>query len=133
MRPSFAYDIHFASALLAKQILVVDDDPTIRRVITTILSEHGYRVFEVSNGLEAVRKTQTQKFDLITMDMAMGYLDGIDAISILQNETQTPIIVISAYLTDNTNSDLDARGILFRLPKPFTVDQLTAIVDRALG
>lgn len=118
---------------MAKHILVVDDDPTIRRVIGTILSKHGHRTIEVSNGLEAVHKIQNSDFDLITMDMAMGYLDGIDAISILQNETQAPIIVISAHLTDDINTDLDARGILFRLSKPFTVDQLTAIVDRALG
>jgi len=118
---------------LAKRILVVDDDPTIRRVIRAILSKCGHRVTEVSNGLEAVSKIQSQNFDLITMDMAMGYLDGIDAISILQNETRAPIVVISAHLTNDINSDLDARGVLFRLPKPFTVDQLTAIVDRALG
>ena len=118
---------------MAKHILVVDDDPTIRRVIRTILSERGHHVSEVSNGLEAVRKIQNQHFDLITMDMAMGYLDGIDAISILQNETPAPIVVISAHLTDPINSDLDARGVVFRLAKPFTVDHLVAIVDRALG
>ena len=117
---------------MSKDILVVDDDPTIRRVINTILTGQGYRVQEVSDGLEAVRQIQVKDYDLITMDMAMGQLDGIDAISILQNETQAPIVVISAHLTPGIHADLDARNINLRLPKPFTVPQLIAIVEQAL-
>ena len=117
---------------MAKHILIVDDDQNIRRVLRAIFTRLGHRVSEVSNGLEATQIVRRQTFDLITMDMTMGQLDGIDAISILQNETDTPIVVISAHLTPNIHTDLEARGISVRLSKPFLVEQIIEVASNIL-
>lgn len=118
---------------LSHHILVVDDDLTIRQVLCRIFNRAGIRTTEAENGLEALQHVRRQHFDLITMDMAMAQMDGVDAISILQNETPIPIVVISAHLSKSVQQDLDNRRILYRIEKPFSTDQVLAIARKALG
>ena len=118
---------------MSHHILVVDDDQTIRLVLCRIFNRVGIRTTEAINGLEALQKMRQQKFDLITMDMAMDQLDGVDAISILQNETPVPIVVISAHLSKSVQQDLDNRHIVYRIEKPFSKEQVLTIAYKALG
>lgn len=117
---------------MQQHVLIVDDDQTIRMVLMQILNRAGYRTTEAINGLEALQKLRTCSFDLITMDMAMAEMDGVDTISILRNEITVPIVVISAHLSKQVKRELDACGITHFLAKPFSAQQVTGMVEKAL-
>ena len=68
---------------MAANILIVDDDLNIRRVLRVLLERAGYRIEEAANGEEALLWCRRIPFDLITMDMSMGKIDGVDTIAIL--------------------------------------------------
>ena len=109
---------------------MVDDDAGVRRVIREILRRNGYAIEEAQDGAEALLHIGKTRFDLVTMDLMMARMDGVDAISVLVNESQTPILVISAHLTEQNREELTSRGIKHLLEKPFTTDQLLEAVGK---
>jgi PAS domain S-box-containing protein len=81
-----------------KQILVVDDEPSIREMLKQSLEEEGYQVAEAFNGIEAISKAKLVKPDLIILDIMMPHIDGFDVAAVLKNDPQTrgiPIIIVS--------------------------------------
>ena len=117
---------------MAANILIVDDDLNIRRVLRVLLERAGYRIEEAANGEEALLWCRRIPFDLITMDMSMGKIDGVDTIAILQNEIHTPIVVISAHLNREIRQELSHRKIKHLLPKPFTQAAVLETIHSAL-
>lgn len=115
------------------RILTVDDDAGIRRVLREILTRHGYDVSEAQDGAEALLRVRSTSFSLITMDLMMDRMDGVDTIAVLQNESLSPILVISAHLTDQNRVDLRERGITAVLDKPFMAEELLAAVHRSIS
>ena len=110
-------------------ILIVDDDAGVRRILGEMLKRAGYRVSEAQDGAEALHHIAHQTFDLVTMDLVMGRMDGVDAISVLMNETTAPILVISAHLTEQNRQELADRGVTHWLDKPFTQAGLLSMVS----
>ena len=117
---------------MGHRILVVDDEYDIRAVLRFILQKAGYEVEEACSGAEALQKIRQAPFSLVTMDMAMDRLDGVDTIAILNSEAKVPIVAISAHLTDPIRSDLRARGVPHLVEKPFTREQILVAVENAL-
>ncbi len=118
---------------MSQKILVVDDDYEIRRVIQVLLNRAGYITEEASNGSEALVKLEKSTYDLITMDIEMDKLDGIDTISIIRGEINSPIVAISAHLTPGIRADLMERKVNLFLSKPFTTSQLLTVIEKALN
>jgi two-component system KDP operon response regulator KdpE len=118
---------------MGREILIVDDDPGIRRALRAIFQHAGYQTTEAGNGVDALREVRRNRYDLITMDMSMADMDGVDAISILRGETAAPIVAISAHLTEDIRSDLRNREVHHFLEKPFTLNNVLAVVHQALG
>ena len=114
------------------KILVVDDDPGVRRILHVILTRAGYNVSEARDGVEALQLVSDHRFDLITMDLVMDRMDGVDAISVLLNETQTPFLVVSAHLNARNRQELLERGVTEWVDKPFSTKLLLATVERLL-
>lgn len=114
------------------RILVVDDDFGVRRILKEVLTRAGYSVTEARDGAEALLRTSGVGFDLVTMDLVMGQMDGVDAISVLHNETQAPILVISAHLNEANRQELEARGVKDWLNKPFSTKDVLAKVQALL-
>ncbi len=98
-----------------------------------MLERAGYQIEEATNGEEALLWCRRTPFDLITMDMSMGKIDGVDTVAILQNEIHTPIVVISAHLTREIRQELSLRKIKYLLPKPFTQAAVLKIIHSALS
>jgi len=117
---------------MSQAVLVVDDDYTVRTLLKRILSRAGFSVSEAADGLEALQKIRCGQYDLVTMDIAMDRIDGIDAISVLRSEMDAPIVVISAYLTDEVRTDLEMRDVQHVLDKPFGPDEVVSVVRQAL-
>lgn len=108
-------------------ILVVEDDPDLREVITEVLSDEGYRVFEAIDGQRALERIETIAPDLVLSDIRMPRLTGIElAERLRQRRDPIPIVLMS------TSSNAPAGGGFMFLAKPFAIDDLVALVARVL-
>ena len=107
-------------------ILVVEDDATVRNLITTTLKSNDYRYITASNGEAAIMVATTQQPDIVLLDLGLPDLDGVEIIRRIRTWSQIPIIVISARSEDSDKvSALDA-GADDYLTKPFSVTELLA-------
>jgi CheY-like chemotaxis protein len=117
-------------------ILLVEDEPVVRRLARNILERHGYRVFNAENGMEAlsVWSQRGPESDLLLTDMVMpGGVTGRELARRLQAEdSMLKIIYTTGYSLDalNSNNQFD-EGVNF-IPKPYTPEQLALIVRRSL-
>lgn len=109
-------------------ILVVEDDPAVRNLVTTALGLHGYDVEAATNGETAILDAASRNPALIMLDLGLPDIDGVDVISKVRSWSAVPIIVISARTEDSDkNGALDA-GADDYLTKPFSVEEMLARV-----
>jgi len=81
-----------------KSILVVDDEENIRELYREELEEMGYAVTTVADGIQALAKLDAVKFDLVTLDMRMEGMDGIETLRKIKEKDKTlPVIISTAY------------------------------------
>ena len=107
-------------------ILVVEDDSTVRNLITTTLKSNEYRYLTAPNGASAIASASAQQPDIVLLDLGLPDMDGVEIIKRIRSWSQMPIIVISARSEDSDKvSALDA-GADDYLTKPFSVTELLA-------
>jgi len=115
-------------------ILVVDDEPKMRRVLEIMLHKMGHEVFNAGNGLEALDVFREHAIDLIITDLRMPEMDGIELLSRLrQQEADVPVMVITAHGTVETAVTAMRHGACDYLLRPFDIDVLELAVKRALN
>ena len=108
------------------KILVVEDDPTVRNLITTTLRSNHYAYITAHTGEAAIAAATTQQPDIVFLDLGLPDLDGVEVITRIRSWSQMPIIVISARSEDGDKvAALDA-GADDYLTKPFSVTELLA-------
>jgi DNA-binding response OmpR family regulator len=116
-------------------VLVVEDDPAIRRLVTMVLQRHGYRIDTAADGLEAVIKLGVSEYDAIVLDLMMPNLDGFTFLNTLaenQPERLCKVIVTSAASPAVIRERM--KGGPFRLlPKPFDINELVAAVHACVA
>jgi two-component system chemotaxis response regulator CheB len=100
--------------------LVVDDSQFMRTVVRTALAEADYEVVEASDGEQAVQATRRHDPDVITMDVEMPTMNGIDATEAIMSTQPTPILMLSAHTERGAEATFDAlsKGAVDFLPKP---------------
>jgi DNA-binding response OmpR family regulator len=116
-----------------QQILLIDDDELILKVINRILSREGYEVKTATNGKDAMELIEIQKFDLLITDIMMPYSNGFEVISKFKqhpNAEGVPIIVISSVGTENAVREGLNIGADDYLRKPIMPDELLIRVRR---
>jgi two-component system KDP operon response regulator KdpE len=107
-------------------VLVVEDEPQMRRFIRASLASHGYRILEAERASEAVMLATSHNPDLVLLDLGLPDGDGIDLTRQVREWSRVPIIVISARgREDDKVAALDA-GADDYLTKPFAVNELLA-------
>lgn len=110
-------------------ILVVDDDPQIRKMLAAVLDDEGYKVIECENGKGAARLSVTAKPDLTLLDLNLPDMDGRDVVKSLREWCQTPIIIISSNSADEDMIELLRLGADDYVVKPFNFDLLLARIS----
>lgn len=107
-------------------ILVVEDDQSVKNLITTTLKAHDYRYLSARSGEEAILNASTHNPDIILLDLGLPDMDGMEVLARVRSWSNLPIIVISARSEDDDKiSALDA-GADDYLTKPFSVEELLA-------
>jgi len=117
-----------------RQILVVDDEPKMRRVLEIMLQKMGHKVFGAGNGLEALEVFAAQAIDLVITDLRMPEMDGIELLAQLRaQESDVPVMVITAHGTIETAVTAMKHGACDYILRPFDIDALELAVGRALN
>jgi len=114
------------------KVLVVDDEPQIRRFLRASLQSHDYLVVEAENGKEAVRVCTVQKPDLLILDLGLPDMDGLDVIKLVREWSMVPIIVLSIRSDDADKIEALDRGANDYVTKPFSMGELLARMRAAL-
>jgi two-component system KDP operon response regulator KdpE len=113
-------------------ILLVDDEPPIRRLVHTALTRESYRVIEAETGEQAVRLAAQQPPDLVILDLGLPDLDGQNVLSQLREWLRVPIIILSARDQESQKITALDNGADDYLTKPFSTGELLARVRVAL-
>jgi len=113
-------------------ILVVDDEPQIRRVLQATLSSSGYDVIEAKNGQEAVEMVIRERPALILMDVNMPGMSGLEACSKIRMSFSVPIIMVTVRNSEQDKIHALDSGADDYVVKPFTMGELLARIRAAL-
>jgi DNA-binding NtrC family response regulator len=118
----------------AKHILVIDDEENVAKPIEHILRMYNYRVSLATHWPDALDMLQNEVFDLITLDLEMPTIDGPSMLKFIrENGLMTPVIVISASITERTPQDLAKFDVSAFVYKPFRVSHIQEIVTQTIG
>ena len=107
-------------------ILVVEDDNSVKNLITTTLKAHDYRYLTAPNGGGAILEASSHNPDIVLLDLGLPDIDGVEIIKIIRTWSNMPIIVISARSEDTDKIDALDAGADDYLTKPFSVEELLA-------
>jgi two-component system KDP operon response regulator KdpE len=113
-------------------VILIEDEPEIRRFLRASLTGHGYRLFEATTGAEGLREAESRQPDIVVLDLGLPDIDGLEVIRRLREWTAVPIIVLSA--RDNEADKLLAfeEGADDYITKPFGMAELVARIRVAL-
>lgn len=115
------------------RILLVDDEPSILSVLSTLLKAEGHEVIPVVGGEKALELVRNEQFDLMLSDIKMSPVDGMQLLQFVRKEhPQTAVIMITAYGSVETAVESMKQGAFDYVTKPFKVDELLLTVQRAL-
>jgi len=120
-----------ATAALAK-ILIVDDEPQIRRFLRISLNAYGYEVIEAGRGQDAITRTAIDKVDLVILDLGLPDMDGADVLERLRAWSSVPLIVLSVRANEAEKVRLLELGADDYVVKPFGMAELLARAHSAM-
>jgi CheY-like chemotaxis protein len=109
----------------SRKVLVVDDDPVVRKSIDRVLSSKGYAVITAENGEEALRKLNEEKYDLVYTDIRMPGISGLEvAEQVKARKPWTPVVIITGYGTDAAQARAKAAGVSSFVHKPLSPEMI---------
>ncbi|MFA6195678.1 MAG: chemotaxis-specific protein-glutamate methyltransferase CheB [Sulfurimonas sp.] len=109
---------------MAKKILIVDDSALVRKQLSEVVEILGFDIETARNGQEAVTKATSTQYDVITMDINMPIMNGIEAVKQIMAKQPTPILMISSLTTEDATITMDAldAGAIDYIAKPGTMN-----------
>ncbi len=114
-----------------KRILVVDDDPAILFLVSTMIARFGYETLVASSGFEAL--DVVAHADVVVTDVCMPGMDGLELLSaIRERDDELPVILVTGLYSDALAEHAVAAGAFQCLPKPFEIQQLKRAIAAAL-
>ncbi len=118
-------------------VLVVDDEPDVRKVVRLILEKAGYDVLEAEDGAKAIEEIKQGEnsllLNLIITDIRMPHMNGIDVINYYHKEwPSVPVIVLTGFPDHDMATAMAQHGVVDYLVKPVEAEKLTASVAKAL-
>jgi NtrC-family two-component system response regulator AlgB len=114
-------------------LLIIDDEPSLRRTLRTALESMGHRVVEAANGAQALETVLRQRFDLAFLDLKLGKEKGLELLPKLLHavEGRLHVVIVTAFAALDSAIEAIRGGAFDYLPKPFTPDQIRIVLDRS--
>lgn len=114
-----------------EKILVIDDSPTLRKLLRFYLKKKGYSVNEANNGKVGLDTIAKEPFDLVILDMQMPIMDGLEVLKTLKNKEgfSVPILILSADKEEESKAAGIAFGASYYLTKPFKPEEVIARIE----
>lgn len=113
-------------------VLIVDDEPPIRRLLRNTLEVQNFRTIEAATGREALDAVRREKPDLLILDLGLPDLDGLEVIKAVREKSQLPIVVLSSRGDERGKVSALDLGADDYVTKPFGVNELMARIRAAL-
>jgi len=115
------------------RILVIDDEPSVTDALRLVLTELGHHVDSAGSGSDAKELLKGSPYDLVFTDLRLPDASGIDLLTLIKSDTpDTEVIVMTAHGSLDVTIEAIKRGAFYYIEKPFTPNQVTALVERAL-
>jgi CheY-like chemotaxis protein len=124
---------------MKKRILVIDDDPLVRRTLQLLLNQAGYTVDAAANGMQGLEKLPQGHFDLVMTDVRMPGMDGFSVLRAIREyceaEHRPPFaeVVLTGFNDVHALESAESLGIKHFILKPFDTDELLDEVQRLLA
>lgn len=121
--------------MLTKRVLIVDDAAFMRMALKTMLEKNGFQVVgEAENGSVAVRKYKELKPDIVTMDITMPEMDGIEALKTIKaHDSKAKVIMVSAMGQEPMIKEAIVSGANYFIVKPFKEDHVVETLNKILA
>lgn len=114
---------------VAAQVLIVDDDPAIRQILSALLRRDGTECDIAEDGEAAIERLKSHQYDVVLLDLLMPRVDGLGVLSFMkENAIATPVVVLSA-VTDDRVEVLDPRLVRIAMQKPLEPRELRRVVE----
>lgn len=117
-----------------KRVLIVDDQESMREMLSDLLDMMGHKAEAVEGGSQALEHLAEKTVDLVITDLNMPEMDGMELMKRIKEKTpDLPVIVITGYGTFHTEKQVLSNGADGYIPKPCTINRVQATVNAALG
>ena len=118
-----------------RRIVVTDDDPLLRELLSLVLEGKGYELLMAENGCEAQALVAERDVSLVLLDLIMPVMDGKQFLCWLRRERKSsvPVLVLSAMIKPELEHELISQGATAVMAKPVSMERLVAEVERLLG
>ena len=110
-------------------LLIVEDDPLIRKLITAWVTEAGCEVLGAENGAQAIELLRSHDFDLMFLDLHLPDMTGADVLRQMPAEKQVPAVVITGYPESPVMDETVKHEVLYALTKPFRQEEVVRVLD----
>jgi two-component system, NtrC family, response regulator AtoC len=118
--------------MLFHTVLIVDDDESMRHMLTVILKDRGYEARGVAGAEEALKELEARDFDVVLSDVRMPKMDGIALLKeIHRRQPELTVVVMSAYGTTDTAIEAMKEGAYDYISKPFKPDEVVLVLRKA--
>ncbi len=114
------------------KVLIVDDDSTLRELLSETIHGMGYMVDTAENGEDALKKLKREKYDLVVSDLKMPGMDGLKLLDHIKSlDSNILVIIITAYATLESAVKAIEKGAYDYIAKPFRLDEFVVVVRNA--
>jgi two-component system response regulator PilR (NtrC family) len=114
-------------------VLVIDDEPSVADALRLILDDNGYAAVVARNGRDGLEEARKRRFDVTITDLRLPDMSGLDVLSaIRQEDSNSLVIIITAYGTSEAVIELMSHGAVDVLPKPFFPSDILKVIEAAL-
>jgi len=118
---------------MSDKILIVDDKPSNVKILGQELADRGYAIETATGGLEALKKVESTRPDIIILDFMMPHMSGLEVLKELRKgENDTPVVMITAYGTIDRAVEAIKEGAYDFITRPFEPDHIALVVQKAL-
>lgn len=111
------------------KILITEDDATIREGICAYLSEFGYEIIEARDGREALSKFESNKIDLVILDIQIPFINGLDVLRKIREKSNLPVLILTAFSDEEFKITAFSNLADGYIEKPFSLPVLKARID----